>query len=42
MNHRWTVLSACAAAGVLAAATLSAADAQTVVKVGVINTFSAT
>jgi branched-chain amino acid transport system substrate-binding protein len=39
MKLRWIVSSACAAA-LLSAATLSAADAQTVVKVGVINTFS--
>jgi branched-chain amino acid transport system substrate-binding protein len=40
MDRRWINLSACVATGLLAGATLSIANAQTVVKVGVINTFS--
>jgi branched-chain amino acid transport system substrate-binding protein len=40
MNRRWIVLSACAATGLLACGAAPSADAQTVVKVGVINTFS--
>jgi branched-chain amino acid transport system substrate-binding protein len=38
--NRWIVLSACAVTGLAAAAAVPAAQAQTVVKVGVINTFS--
>ena len=40
MNRRWIVLSACATTALLAAAAPLAAQAQTVVKVGVINTYS--
>lgn len=40
MKHRSIVLSACAVASVLAVAAPSTADAETVVKVGVINTYS--
>ncbi|HEY5208803.1 MAG TPA: ABC transporter substrate-binding protein [Stellaceae bacterium] len=40
MNRPYMILSACAAVGLLAAASGPTATAQTVVKVGVINTFS--
>ena len=40
MKHRKIVLSACAVASMVAAAALSTAEAQTVVRVGVINTYS--